>query len=422
MKLVEAILKANESAALDALKDMLPRAQPSATWAILTHAAAWHEQRTYDTPHSTILTFAIHRMIEELGPHSKILTEDTKSTPFPVPSDLKKHLQLVLIQRLVQYLTAVDHWVTEKGPRYYVKSGVDSPGNLLRKFTQSIREKSMIGAMEAGIGLSSMGEAIRLTRMAASMAAEQPDTLGHGFIMPISLLAEIPEAKYTNPTNAVLWHLMEYMIRKIPGKSPPKFVSDDQFKRPADPTDLTPHANLISTAVVEYGTLGHNGIFAHRIAYASEKGLIHDKTVNWLLDALKKNIRGEILKKTHLKTKNLIAERKGSDWESVPSAITLPSSENVHNWLSENFSEAWNAMRDLKSSTFEGMIPSLKKDDYNLVRAAQYALCSLYGRPNSSHIMIYTQGVWGFVDMGLISQDVAALQVHRMVREYLKGR
>jgi hypothetical protein len=54
MNLVEAVLKANESAALDALKDILPRAQPSATWAILMHAASWHEQRTYDTPHSTI--------------------------------------------------------------------------------------------------------------------------------------------------------------------------------------------------------------------------------------------------------------------------------------------------------------------------------------------------------------------------------
>ena len=422
MNLVEAVLKANESAALGALKDILPRAQPSATWAILMHAASWHEQRTYDTPHSTILTFSIHRMIEELGPHSKLLTEDVKSTPFPVPPDLKKHLQLALIQRLVQHLTEVDHWSPEKGPRYSVRSGVDSPGNLLRKFTQSIREKSQIGAMEAGIGLSSMGEHLRLTRIALSMAAEQPDNIGHGFIMPVSALAEIPEAKYTNPTNAVLWHLMEYMIRKVPNKSPSKFVVDEQFKRAADPTDLTPHTDLIGTAVVDYGTLGHNGIFAHRIAYASERGLVHDKTVDWLLNALKKNIRGDILKKTQLKTKNLISERKGTNWASVPSILTLPSSGKILNWLSENFSETWNAMVDLKSSTFEGMISSLKKDDYNLVRAAQYVLCSLYGGPKSSHIMIYTQGVWGLVDMELIPQDLAVLQVHRMVREYLKDR
>jgi hypothetical protein len=258
--------------------------------------------------------------------------------------------------------------------------------------------------------------------MAVSMAAEQPDNLGHGFIMPVSLLAEMPEAKYTNPTNAVLWHLAEYMIRKVPSKPPAKFIMDEQFKNPAEPTDLTPFADVIGTAVVDYGTLGHNGIFAHRIAYASNEGLIHQKTVDWLLAVLKKNLRGDILKKTQLKAKKLITDRKGTDWDSVPSEINLPSSEKVQTWLSENFAEAWNAMLDLKSVTFESIIPTLKKDDFSLVRAAQYTLSCLYGHPNSSHIMIYTQGVWGLADMGLIPQNLAALQVHRMVREYLKGR
>jgi hypothetical protein len=36
--------------------------------------------------------------------------------------------------------------------------------------------------------------------------------------------------------------------------------------------------------------------------------------------------------------------------------------------------------------------------------------------------MIFTQGVWGLVDLGLVPKDLAALQVHRMVREYLKGK
>jgi len=422
MNLVEAVLKANESAALEALKDIIPRAQPSAIWAILMHAASWHEQRTYDTPHSTILTFSIHRMIEELGPHSKLLVEEPDEIQIPVDSDLKKHLQLALIQRLTQHLVAVDHWSPEKGPRYKVTSGVDSPGNLLRKFSQSIREKSQIGIMEAGIGLSSMNEFYRLHRMAVSMAAERPDSLGHGFIMPVSLLAEIPEAKYTNPTYASLWHLAEYMVRKVPSETPGKFIVDDQFKNPADSTDLTPHIDLFGTAIVDYGTLGHNGIFAHRIAYASNNGLIHQKTVEWLLDALKKNIQGSILKKTQLKTKNLITKRDGTDWESVPSEINLPSSEKVRSWFSDNYSEVWNAMLDLKSSTFENTILTLKEDDFSLVRAAQYALCTLYGRPKSSHIMIYTQGVWGLTDYGLVPQDLAALQVHRMIREYLKGR
>lgn len=422
MNIVEACLKSNESAALAALKDILSRAHPSATWAILMHAASWHEQRTYDTAHSTILTFSIHRMIEELGPHSKLLITEPENTPIVVPTDLKKSLQLALIQRLTQHLTSVDHWSPEKGPRYKVTSGVDSPGNLLRKFTQSIREKSMISAMEGGIGLSSMGEYLRFTRIALSMAAEHPDGLGHGFILPVSLLTEVPEVKYTNPTNAALWHLAEYMIRKVPSKMPEKFIVDEQFKKPAEPTDLNPHIDLIGTAVVDYGMLGHNGIFAHRIAYASNEGLIHEKTVEWLLDALKKNIRGDILKKTQLKTKKLITVSKGTDWDSVPSAISLPSSEKVRNWLSENLPDSWNAMLDLKSATFEQMIPSLKDDDIDLVRAAQYALCSLYGHPNSSHIMIYTQGVWGLADLGLVPKDLVALQVHRMVREYLKGR
>ncbi|MHA1905693.1 MAG: hypothetical protein ACW98Y_00190 [Candidatus Thorarchaeota archaeon] len=422
MNLVEAVLKAKESEALDALKDILSRAHPSATWAILMHAASWHEQRTYDTPHSTILAFSIHRMIEELGPHSKLLVTEPEETRIPVPSDFKKHLQLALIQRLTQHLSAVDHWSPEKGPRYKVSSGVDSPGNLLRKFTQSIREKSQIGVMESGLGLSSMDEFLRLTRMAVSMAAERPDNLGHGFILPVSLLAEIPEARYTNPTSAVLWHLAEYMIRKVPDKPPEKFIVDEQFKNAAEPTDLTTYIDVIGTSVVDYGVLGHNGIFAHRIAYATNEGWIHQKTVEWLLDALKKNIRGDILKKTQLKAKKLVVDRKGTDWASVPSEIDIPSSEKVRTWLSENCSDVWKGMLDLESATFENMISSLKKDDFDLVRAAQYALCSLYGQLNSSHIMIFTQGVWGLADMKLIPQDLAALQVHRMVREYLKGR
>ncbi|MFW9954703.1 MAG: hypothetical protein ACFFD3_09135, partial [Candidatus Thorarchaeota archaeon] len=240
MNLVEACLKANETAALEALKDMLSRAQPSAIWAILLHAASWHEQRTYDTPHSSILMYAIHRMIEDLGPHSKLLVEEHELVPVVVPSELKKHLQLALIQRLTQNLTAVDHYLPERGPRYDVKSGIDSPGNLMRKFTQSIREKSVVGAMEAGIGLVSMDQTQRFARLALSMAAEHPDNLGHGFIMPVSLLVELPEAKYRHPVNAALWHLMEYMVRKVPSKSPEKYAPDDQSKHPAEPVNMTP--------------------------------------------------------------------------------------------------------------------------------------------------------------------------------------
>lgn len=421
MNLVESCLKGNEIETVKALGEMLPRAQPSATWAILMHAASWHEQKTYDTPHSTILTFAIHRMIEDLGFQDKLLEKDPDFSPIDVPDDLRKSIQLALMQRLAQHFAAVDHWLPEKGPRYDVRSEVDSPGNLLRKFTQSIREKSVLGAMEGGIGLASMDQTIRLTRMALSMAAEQPDSLGHGFIMPISLLTELPIAKYRHPNVAAIWHLAEYMVRKVPSKRPEQFIEDEQFKHKAEPTDMKPYRDLMATSLVKYGILGHNGIFAHRIAFAAQKGLIHDKTVNWLLKSLKDNIGSKSLTEAQLDIKKLIS-KGGTDWDSVPSEIEIPHSKTTRDWFAENLSDIWYAILDLKSSTFESMIPKFKKKDWEFVRAAQYTLSALYGRAKSSHIIIFTQAAWNLVDMKLVPEALTALQIHRMVREYLKGK
>jgi hypothetical protein len=422
MNLVEACIKGDESGSVKALGEMIPRAQPAAIWAILIHAASWHEQRTYDTPHSSIITFAIHRMIEDLGFQDNLLENQPEYSPIPAPDDLKHSIQLALVQRLAQHLAAVDHWLPEKGPRYDVQSGVDSPGNLLRKFSQAMREHSILGAMEGAVGLTTMDQKVRLTRMALSMAAEHPDSLGHGFIMPVSLLAEIPPQKYRHPHIAALWHLFEYMVRKVPSERPPKFVEDEQFKTLAEAADLTRFTDLIGTAIINYGILGHNGILAHRIAYASSHGLIHEKTVEWLFNVLQKNIGTEVMSKSDLSAMKLIGEGNGTDWDSMPSTITLPHSEATRDWFSENLSDIWKPMLDLKSSAFEALIPTVKKRDWSMVRAAQYAMASLYGNPKSSHIIIFTQSSWNLADMGLIPESLAALQVHRMVRGYLKGR
>lgn len=422
MNLVEACLKGDEPEAVKALGEMLPRAQPAAIWAILMHAASWHEQRTYDTPHSSIITFAIHRMIEDFGFQDRLLESQPEYSPIDAPDDLKHTIQLALIQRLTRHLAAVDHWLPEKGPRYDIQSGVDSPGNLLRKFSQAMKQHSILGAMEGAVGLTTMDQKVRLTRMAVSMAAEHPDSLGHGFIMPVSLLTEIPPEKYRSPHIAALWHLFEYMVRKVPSERPTKFVEDDQFKTLVNAADLTRYVDLIDTAVVNYGILGHNSIFAHRIAYASAQGLIQDKTADWLFDVLQKNIGTEAISKSDLSTKRLIDERTGTDWDAMPSTITLPHSETTTDWFSENLTDIWKPMLDLKSSAFETLIPTMTKKDWSMVRAAQYAMASLYGSPKSSHIIIFTQSTWNLVDMGLIPEELAALQVHRMVRGYLRGR
>ncbi|MFW9933251.1 MAG: hypothetical protein ACFFDR_11395 [Candidatus Thorarchaeota archaeon] len=422
MNLVESCLKGDESETIKALGEMLSRAQPSAIWAILMHAASWHEQKTYDTPHSTILTFAIHRMIEDVGFNDKMLEKELDTSPINTPEDLKKSIQLALVQRLAQHLASVDHWLPEKGPMYDARSGVDSPGNLLRKFTQSIREKSVLGAMEGCIGLSSMDQTIGLTRMVLSMSAEEPDSLGHGFIMPLSLLTELPISKYRHPHIAALWHLAEYMVRKVPGKRPEKYIEDEQFKQLAKPTNLTGESDLIGSSLVHYGILGHNGIFAHRIAYAAHKGLVHDKTVDWLLRALKKNMGVKVLTKTQLDVKKVMTAKPGTDWECLPSRIDLPHSESTREWFAQNLSDIWDAMTDLQSESFESLIPKLKRKDWGMVRAAQYAFSALYGQPKSSHIIIFTQAAWNLVDMGLVSEALVALQIHRMVREYLKGK
>jgi hypothetical protein len=276
--------------------------------------------------------------------------------------------------------------------------------------------------MEGAIGLSSMNQTMRFVRIALSMASEEPDSLGHGFIMPLSLLTELPISKFRHPHIAALWHLAEYMVRKVPTKRPEKYVEDGQFKQLAAPTDMAPNKGMIGTALVEYGILGHNGIFAHRIASAAQKGLIYEGTTNWLLKVLEKNIGRKMLTEAQLGVKKLIKSRSGTDWDSVPTKIDLPHSDATRDWFAVNIPDIWNAMVDLSAETFESMIPGIKKKEWGIIRAAQYALSSLFGHPKSSHIMIFTQSAWNLVDLGLVSEGLASLQTHRMVREYLKDR
>ena len=80
------------------------------------------------------------------------------------------------------------------------------------------------------------------------------------------------------------------------------------------------------------------------------------------------------------------------------------------------------AMMDLKSGTFEAMIPNIGSEDWDSIRAAQYAMSAINGTAGASHVMIFAQAVWSLADMDLIPSSIATLQVHRLLREYLKGR
>ena len=61
--------------------------------------------------------------------------------------------------------------------------------------------------------LGSRPNPIRLLRMTASLGAEEPGNLGHVFIMPVSLVTELPQAEYKLPLIASLWHLAEYLVQ-----------------------------------------------------------------------------------------------------------------------------------------------------------------------------------------------------------------
>ncbi|MFW9808083.1 MAG: hypothetical protein ACFFE6_01775 [Candidatus Thorarchaeota archaeon] len=420
MDFFQACLKADGRTAVNAIWKMSSSSRSSAIWAVLMHGASWHEQRTYDTPHSTIVVNSIHRMIENFGNHPR-LTPDTsvESIITQIDEEQRMELQELLIQRLALYLTDIDHWVPEKGPRYNVDKGIDSPDNALRKFSTSIRQKSDVGAWEAAVILASKENPVRLKRIVASLTAEEPDRLGHGYIMPYSLIAELPAAEYTRPQIAVLWHLMEYLVRKVPSKSPDGFMKDDKLSKLTKPTDLTRYEDVFPNAVVNFGILGHNAIFAQRIAESNNQGLLTRANVEWLIRILKQNIGSPIQPKEKISFDIILEKKSENDWDQEPVAIRLPHTKSVEDWLSNEPSGLWTKMIHKESAVFERAITQLNDEDWPLVRTFQYLMSTLLGNPGSTHVIIFTQSVWNLVDYGLVPQDLATLQVHRMLRKYL---
>ena len=415
MDLLEACLKNDGRQAVNAVRKMLGSAKPSAIWAILMHAAAWHEERTYDTPHATIMVYATHRMIQDLGPNPDLLGPDAPAVKPVIPEDLRGLLQSTLIQRLAYHLAELDHWRPESGPKYSVDLTPESMSNAVQQLELSVRKRSQTGVLKAALILASRGEPVRLMRAAAALASEEPDRLGHGFILPVSLISELPAPEYTRPQTASLWHMAEYLARKVPSKRTVGAGLDAGISKYAKPTNIADRKDMVESSVAEYGILGHNGIFAHRIAEAAAKGWVDTETVDWLFKVLGRNIGRDAEPQ---EASRLMKKAAGREWLQPPPELRLPDSDSLGSWLEEN-SEFWTSMFGMKSAAFESLIESSEENDYGMIRASQYALASINGEYQASHPVIFTQAVWSLVDHGLISKDLAALQVHRMLRQYL---
>ncbi|MFW9805477.1 MAG: hypothetical protein ACFFFK_01950 [Candidatus Thorarchaeota archaeon] len=420
MDFFQACLRADTRQAVNAVRNMIPNAQPSAIWAVLMHGAAWHEQQTYDTPHSTIMVNTIHRMIEDFGNHSGLAPEAAAdSSKIPLDTDRKTVLQELLLERLALHLADIDHWKLEKGPNYNVEKGVDSPDNAVRKLESSIRQKSLVGSWEASLILASKDEPIRLRRVISSLSSEEPDRLGHAFIMPVSLVTELPQPEYTRPQIASLWHLMEYLVRKVPSKSPDGFSQDDNPKSLTKPTELTPFENVFRNAIANFGILGHNTIFAQRIADANMRGLLKKETIHWLIERLKDNMGGKMVPNESLSFEKMVKKEVQADWSQQPEFIRLPHTKDVQDWVnSDDISDLWNTMTHEKSSEFENRLLEFSSD-WSLIRCCQYIMATLLSEPRASHVIIFTHAAWSLVDYDLIPNELAALQVHRMLRTHL---
>jgi hypothetical protein len=423
MDLLEACLHANGREAVKAVKSLIPSVRASAIWAIIMQSAAWHEERTFDTSHATISVYAIHRMIESLGKHASLVSEKPiAKRVIDLPDEQTTNLQEVLIERLAYHLADTDHWRLEQGPRYDIETRLDSRGNAVQVYVQSIRERVQMSALKAAAVLGAKKNQTMLIRATASIAAEEPDKLGHTFIMPISLLTELPAPEYTRPHIATLWHLTEFLVRKIPSKTADEFGMDDKIGKLVKSTDLSPSKELFMNAVVKYGTLGHNAIFAHRMSEAARLGLVNGETIERLLKKLQRNIRTELENIENFSVDNLVKKIAGTDWSTLPTEIGLPSSKKVREWFSEEQSDLWNAMLNLKSASFENMIMNSSKQDWSMIRAMQYAMAAITGDMEAPHPLIFTQAVWGLVDNGLVPESLAALQIHRFLREQMKDK
>ncbi|MFW9974631.1 MAG: hypothetical protein ACFFDQ_05165 [Candidatus Thorarchaeota archaeon] len=420
MDFFQACLKADNREAVNAIKKMIPSARPSAIWAVLMHGAAWHEQRTYDTPHSTIVVNSIHKMIEDFGSHIGLVPDvPSKSVRVKLEEERKTDVQEFLIERLALHLADIDHWNLEKGPSYNVEKSIDSPDNAVRKFESTIRQKSLVGSWEASVILASKDEPIRLRRIIASLAAEEPDRLGHAFIMPNSLIEELPRAEYTRPQIASLWHLMEFLVRKVPSKSPEGFSQDDHLSNLVKPVSLVEYRNIFVNALANYGILGHNTIFAQRIAAANQRGLVTREMIRWLIAKLKQNIGGAMASDDDLVYEKVLKKQVGIDWSQQPEVNRLPHTNAVQDWITTgDFVEMWAAMTHEKSSEFEKRLLEFAAE-WQHVRCCQYIMAALLSEPRAAHVIIFTHAAWSLVDFHLVPSELVALQVHRMLRKHL---
>jgi len=423
MDLLEACLHANGREAVKAVRSLIPSVRTSAIWAIIMHSAAWHEERTFDTSHATISVYTAHRMIESLGKHVTLVSEKPiAKRVIDLPDEQTTSLQEVLIERLAFHIADTDHWRLEQGPRYDIETRLDSRGNAVQVYVQSIREKVQMSALKAAAVLGARADQTMLIRATASIAAEEPDKLGHTFILPISLVTELPASEYTRPHIATLWHLTEFLVRKVPSKAADEFGMDDKIGKFAKPTDLSQNSDLFMNAVVSYGTLGHNAIFAHRISEAARQGLVNGETIQRLLKKLQRNIGKELESVENFSLDNLVKRQAGTEWRVLPTEISLPSSRKVSEWFSAEHSDLWDSMYSFKSSTFENMIMDSTTQEWPIIRAMQYAMAAITGDMEAAHPLIFTQSVWGLADNGLIPDFLAALQVHRLLREQMKDK
>jgi hypothetical protein len=115
---------------------------------------------------------------------------------------------------------------------------------------------------------------------------------------------------------------------------------------------------------------------------------------------------------------SILRKKAPNDWEEQPVPMRLPHTKSVEEWLTGESSGIWTKMIHKNSTEFENSISKLD-DDLSLVRTQQYLMSTLLGKPGSTHMIIFTQSVWNLFDYGLVPQDLAALQVHRMLRKYL---
>jgi hypothetical protein len=422
MDFLEACLHANGREAVKAVRSLLPSVRTSAIWAIIMQGAAWHEERTFDTSHATIMVYSVHRMIESLGKHTALVDEEPIARPVvKLPDEHKTALQEVLLERLAYHLADTDHWRLEHGPRYDIETQLDSQGNAVQVYIQSIRERVQMSALKAAAVLGAREDLTMLIRATVSIAAEEPDKLGHTFIMPVSLVTELPVSEYTRPHIASLWHLTEFLVRKVPSEAGDQFGMDEKISRFAKSTDLSKEKDLFMNAVINYGTLGHNAIFAHRISEAAQLGLVNEEAVRWLLKKLQRNIGIQWENTDGISLEALVGESEGADWDVPPIEIGLPSAKKVRDGFAAERSETWNAMFNPKSSVFEKLLLDTTGQDWSSIRAMQYAVAAISGDMEASHPIIFTQSVWGLVDNGLIPEPLAALQVHRGLRAQMKG-